>query len=306
MTEGIDPRYAGFDSWTMEQRVQALVEANERAVVAAARAVPELTRAAAGIAERLVLGGRLVYAGAGTSGRLSLQDAAELPPTFDFERIEVLLAGGTGAGSTATEGAEDAADAAIAAVDALDVSPADALVGLAASGRTPFTIAAVRRARERGAFTVGIANNAETPLLDAAEVGVLLDTGPEVIAGSTRMVAGTAQKIALNALSTAPMADLGALHGNLMVAMRPTNAKLRRRAIEIVAAATGAALDGAERALSACDGDIRSAIVHLESGLEPAAAVALLRRHGGRTSHALAAHAGGAAAAATERDPNQA
>ena len=306
MTEGIDPRYAGFDSWTMEQRVQALVEANERAVVAAARAVPELTRAAAGIAERLVLGGRLVYAGAGTSGRLSLQDAAELPPTFDFERIEVLLAGGTGAGSTATEGAEDAADAAIAAVDALDVSPADALVGLAASGRTPFTIAAVRRARERGAFTVGIANNAETPLLDAAEVGVLLDTGPEVIAGSTRMVAGTAQKIALNALSTAPMADLGALHGNLMVAMRPTNAKLRRRAIEIVAAATGAALDWAERALSACDGDIRSAIVHLESGLEPAAAAALLRRHGGRTSLALAAHAAGAAAAATERDPNQA
>lgn len=306
MTEGIDPRYAGFDGWTMERRVQALVEANERAVAAASRAVPDLTRAAAGIAERLVLGGRLVYAGAGTSGRLSLQDAAELPPTFDFTRTEVLLAGGAAAGRTATEGAEDEADAAIAAVDAADVGPVDALVGLAASGRTPFTIAAVRRARERGAFTVGIANNAATPLLDAAEVGVLLDTGPEVVAGSTRMVAGTAQKIALNALSTAPMADLGALHGNLMVAMRPTNAKLRRRAVEIVAAATGTALDGAERALSVCDGDIRTAIVHLESGLEPAAAVALLRRHGGRTSLALAAHVSVSAALENSRDPGRA
>ncbi len=306
MTEGIDPRYAGFDSWSMEQRVHALVEANERAVAAASRAVPALTRAAAGIAERLALGGRLVYAGAGTSGRLSLQDAAELPPTFGFERTEVLLAGGSEAGSTASEGAEDEADAAIAAVDAVHVGPADALVGLAASGRTPFTIAAVRRARERGAFTVGIANNAGTPLLDAAEVGVLLDTGPEVVAGSTRMVAGTAQKIALNALSTAPMADLGALHGNLMVAMRPTNAKLRRRAVEIVVAATGAALDRAEQALRACDGDIRTAIVQLESGLEPAAARALLHRHGGRTSRALAAHAGGAAAAASDGGPGQA
>ena len=306
MTEGIDPRYAGFDGWTMEQRVHALVEANERAVAAALRAVPALTRAAAGIAERLALGGRLVYVGAGTSGRLSLQDAAELPPTFDFARTEVLLAGGSEAGSTASEGAEDEVDAAIAAVDAAHVGPTDALVGLAASGRTPFTIAALRRARERAAFTVGIANNAGTPLLEVADVGVLLDTGPEVVAGSTRMVAGTAQKIALNALSTAPMADLGALHGNLMVAMRPTNAKLRRRAVEIVVAATGAAHDGAERALSVCDGDIRTAIVHLASGLDPAAAGALLHRHGGRTSLALADHAGRAAASATDRHPGQA
>jgi N-acetylmuramic acid 6-phosphate etherase len=291
VTEGIDPRYAEFEAWPMEQRVRALIEANERAVAAAVAAVPALTLAAEGIAVRLAGGGRLVYAGAGTSGRLSLQDAAELPPTFDFERTEVLLAGGADAGTTAKEGAEDEVEAAAAAVDAAAVGPDDALVGIAASGRTPYTVAAVRRARERGAFTVGIANNPGTPLLAAADVAVLLDTGPEVVAGSTRMVAGTAQKIALNALSSAPMVELGAVHGNLMVAMRPTNAKLRHRAVDIVAAASGTTLAEAERALRACGGDIRCAIVHLGSGLEPAAASALLARHGGRASLALAAHA---------------
>jgi len=291
VTEGIDPQYADFEAWPMELRVRALVEANERAVTAAIAAVPALTLAAEGIAARLAGGGRLVYAGAGTSGRLSLQDAAELPPTFDFSRTVVLLAGGAAAGTTAKEGAEDETEDAAAAVDAASVGPDDALVGIAASGRTPYTVAAVRRARERGAFTVGIANNAGTPLLEAAEVAVLLDTGPEVVAGSTRMVAGTAQKIALNALSSAPMAELGALHGNLMVAMRPTNAKLRHRAVDIVAVASGATPTDAERALRACGGDIRCAIVHLGSGLAPAAASALLARHGGRASLALAAHA---------------
>ncbi len=294
MTEAIDPRYAGFDAWPMEQRVRALVDANERAVAAVAAAAPALARAAEGIAARLQMGGRLAYAGAGTSGRLSLQDAAELPPTFGFERTVVLLAGGTEAGASAMEGAEDETDSAERAVDEAALGVSDALVALAASGRTPYTVAAVRRARERGTFTVGIANNPGTPLLAAAEVGVLLDTGPEVIAGSTRMVAGTAQKIALNALSTAPMAELGALFSNLMVAMRPTNAKLRRRAVEIVAAGSGVETDEAEKALSACDGDIRSAILHLLTDLEPAAAAARLARHGGRVSQALAAWRGGA------------
>lgn len=290
MTEGIDPRYADFESWPMAERVRALVEANQRAVAAVSASLPALSEAADGIAERLACGGRLVYAGAGTSGRLSLQDAAELAPTFDFDRTLVLLAGGPDAGATAREGAEDDGDAAVAAVDAAALGPADALIGLAASGRTPFTVAAIRRARERGAFTVGIANNPDTPVLEVAHVGVLLDSGPEVLAGSTRMVAGTAQKIALNALSTAPMVELGAVHGNLMVAMRPTNAKLRRRAGAIVAAASGADLAVAERALHDCDGDIRCAVVHLGSGLAPDAAAALLARHGRRASRALAAH----------------
>lgn len=290
MTETVDPRYADFDEWPMEQRLRTLVEANERAVEAVAKALPELTRAAHGIAARLVAGGRLAYAGAGTSGRLSLQDAAELPPTFDFERTVVLLAGGSEAGTSSLEGAEDETVSARAGVDDAGLGEGDALVGLAASGRTPYTVAAVQCARERGAFTVGIANNAGTPLLAAAEVGVLLDTGPEVVAGSTRMVAGTAQKIALNALSTAPMVELGRLHGNLMVAMRPSNAKLRRRAAEIVAASVGVELEVAERGLEACAGDIRCAIVHLLTGLDPDASSALLARHGGRTKHALSLH----------------
>ena len=293
MTEAIDPRHAGFDTWPMEQRVRALVDANERAVAAVAAAAPVLARAAEGIAARLQTGGRLAYAGAGTSGRLSLQDAAELPPTFGFERTVVLLAGGTEAGASAMEGAEDETGSAVRAVDEAALGASDGLVALAASGRTPYTVAAVHRARERGAFTVGIANNPGTPLLAAAEVGVLLDTGPEVIAGSTRMVAGTAQKIALNALSTAPMAELGALFSNLMVAMRPTNAKLRRRAVEIVAAGSGVGSDRAEQALWACNGDIRSAIVHLLTDLEPLAAAARLARHGGRVSQVLAAWRGG-------------
>ncbi len=290
MTEGIDARYADFESWPMEQRIRALVEANQRAVAAVAAATPALTEAALGIAERLARGGRLAYAGAGTSGRLSLQDAAELPPTFDFDRTVVLIAGGPGAGATAREGAEDEGDAAQAAVDEAALGPDDALIGLAASGRTPYTVAAIERARARGSFTVGIANNPDTPVLAVADVGVLLDTGPEVVAGSTRMVAGSAQKIALNALSTAPMVELGAVHGNLMVAMRATNAKLRRRAVAIVAAASGAPHEASERALQACDGDIRCAIVHLGSGLAPAEAAALLARHGRRASRALAAY----------------
>jgi N-acetylmuramic acid 6-phosphate etherase len=204
VTEGIEPRYRDFERWSLEQRVRALVEANERAVQAVIDAVPELTRAAEGIAARLARGGRLLYAGAGTSGRLALQDAAELRPTFAFDRTEVLLAGGAAAGSSAREGAEDDGEAAMRAVDDAEVGPDDAFIALAASGRTPYAVAAVRRARERGAFTVGIANNRDAPLTRVAEVGVVLDTGPEVVAGSTRMVAGTAQKIALNALSTAP------------------------------------------------------------------------------------------------------
>jgi N-acetylmuramic acid 6-phosphate etherase len=290
MTEGVDPRYAAFDLWPMERRVRALVEANERAVSAVLRAAPSLSHAAQGVAAQLQAGGRLVYAGAGTSGRLSLQDAAELTPTFGFDRTVVLLAGGQGAEHRAEEGAEDERDSAVAAVDEADVGATDAVVGVAASGRTPFTVAAVQRARERGAFTIGIANNRDTPLLAAAEVGVFLDTGAEVIAGSTRLVAGTAQKIALNTLSTAPMVELGALHGNLMVAMRPTNAKLRRRAVAIVAAATGVEPSLAEQALAACHGDIRCAIVQVASGLESGEAAALLRRHGGRTRLALTAH----------------
>jgi N-acetylmuramic acid 6-phosphate etherase len=286
-TEAIDSEFARFDQWPMGRRLDALVRANGRAVEAVAAALPELERAALGIARRLAAGGRLVYAGAGTSGRLALQDAAELPPTFGFDQTVVLLAGGESAGVAAREGAEDDVEAAERAVAEAGIGPKDAVVGLAASGRTPYTIAAVRAARTRGAFTVGIANNADAPLLAAGEVGVLLDTGPEVIAGSTRLVAGTAQKIALNALSTAPMADLGHVYGNLMVGMRPKNDKLRTRAGQIVAVATGRTVGEANQALLAAAWDIPTAIVMLEAGVAVDAAVTALRRCGGRVAEAI-------------------
>lgn len=288
LTEGVDDAFADFDDWPMARRVVALVRANERAVAAVSAASPALARAAELVAERLVAGGRLVYAGAGTSGRLALQDAAELPPTFDFDRTVVLMAGGDGAGTAAREDAEDDAEAAVRAVDAAAVGALDAVVGIAASGRTPYTVAAVRRARERGAGTIGIANNPGSPLLEAAEIGVLLHTGPEVVAGSTRLVAGTAQKIALNALSTAPMAELGRVHGNLMVAMRPKNEKLRERAVGLVARAARCPAPRARAALLASGWEIRTAIVHVAAGVDPDAARVALEAAGGRVRTAIA------------------
>jgi N-acetylmuramic acid 6-phosphate etherase len=289
MTESVDPRFDDFDRWPLARRLEALVAGHGRAFEAAVAAIPDLERAAVGIAQRLRTGGRLVYAGAGTSGRLALQDAAELPPTFDFDRTVVLLAGGSDAGRTAREGAEDDVAAADADVVSAGVDQGDAVVGLAASGRTPYTLAVLRRARAVGAFTVGIANNPASPLLEVGEVGVLLDTGPEVIAGSTRMTAGTAQKIALNALSTAVLAELGGVYRNLMVRMRPTNDKLRTRAIEIVKLATDRTADEAAASLANAGWDVRTAIVTLSSGLDVEAARQALEASGGRVRAAIEA-----------------
>ena len=211
-TEEVYKDFERFDTWDLEKRLEVLIGANQRVVEAVARALPELTNAAAGIHKRLTLGGRLVYIGAGTSGRLALQDAAELPPTFGFNRTVVLLAGGEAAGKQAQEGAEDDEDAARDAVRQAEVDHRDAVIALAASGGTPYTVAGVEEARLKDAFTVGIANNSGSRLLNVAECPVLLATGPEVIAGSTRLAAGTAQKVALNALSTAVMPELGGVY----------------------------------------------------------------------------------------------
>jgi N-acetylmuramic acid 6-phosphate etherase len=263
----------------------AIVQSSEAAVRAVAAALPALERAAAGLERCLTAGGRLVYVGAGTSGRLGLQDAAELPPTFGFDRTLVLLAGGEAAGAAAKEGAEDDEDDARARVDAAQIGAPDAVIGLAASGRTPFTVAAVRRSNERGAFTVGVANNPGTPLLEAAEVGVLLATPPEVLAGSTRLAAGTAQKVALNALSTSVLVRAGGAYGNLMVGMRPVNEKLKRRAVAIVCEATGASEAEARAVLQ--HATIREAIVMLLRGVPLEEASARLARHQNRVRNAL-------------------
>lgn len=286
-TELISSDYAGLDGWSTREILAALTDSNVRAAQATAAALPALEAAADLLRPRLAAGGRLVYAGAGTSGRLALQDAAELPPTFGFSRTLVLMAGGAEAGAAALEGAEDDDGAAVTAVREAGIGPQDALIGIAASGRTPFTVAAVREARERGAATIGLANNPGTPLLDAAEVPVLVETGPEVLAGSTRLAAGTAQKIVLNALSTTVLVQLGGAFGNLMVGMKPSNAKLRERAQLIVAEATGAPLSTVLPALEAADWDIRTAIVMLLAGTEAVRARELLVVAGGVVREAL-------------------
>ena len=278
--------YADLDTWPLERSLAALVERNAAAVRAVEAALPDLERAAAGLERALRAGGRLVYLGAGTSGRLALQDAAELPPTFGFTRAVTLLAGGESADATAVEGAEDDEDEARRRLAAQGLTPDDAVVGVAASGSTPYTVAGTAFARAQGAFTVGIANNPGAPLLEAAEVGVLLSTPPEVLAGSTRLAAGTAQKVALNALSTAVLVRLGGAYGNLMVGMRPQNLKLQARAARIVAQATGCTPEEARAALSA-GGGIREAIVVLLTGVSADEARTRLEASGGRVREAL-------------------
>ncbi|MCY4354002.1 MAG: N-acetylmuramic acid 6-phosphate etherase [Truepera sp.] len=298
-TEKVLDAFDQLDIWPVERSLSAIIAASAQAVGAVKAALPQLARAADGVELKLAAGGRLLYLGAGTSGRLALQDAAELLPTFGFDRALVLMAGGEEAGTTAREDDEDNEEGAWAAIEKAGVTESDIAIGLSASGRTPYTVAGVTEARRRGALTVGIANNPGSALLAAAEVPVLLDTGPEVLAGSTRLAAGTAQKVALNALSTAVLARLGGAYGNLMVGMRPINDKLRRRAIAIVASATGSSEDAARAALKATDWGIREAIVALETDLEPERVRAVLARSGNRVREALRAAGEG-----TEGPPN--
>jgi N-acetylmuramic acid 6-phosphate etherase len=286
-TEAAVADYSGLDAWPASDILAAIVDSNRRAVEAVARALPDLERATAGVERQLQRGGRLVYVGAGTSGRLGLQDAAELAPTFGFDRAVTLLAGGASAQSTAQEGAEDDEAAAAREVDALRVSGNDAMIGVAASGGTPYTIAALERARELGAFTVGIANNPGAPLLEVAHVGVLLETGPEVLAGSTRLAAGTAQKVALNALSTTVLVRLGGAYENLMVGMRAVNAKLRARAVMIVSQGANVSEAVAAKALEAAGGDIRNAIVACKAGVSSERAALALEEHDDNVREAL-------------------
>jgi N-acetylmuramic acid 6-phosphate etherase len=263
---------------------------HQMAALAAVRdALPALARAARAAAARLQRRGRLVYAGAGASGRLAVQDGVELLPTFGWppERLCYLIAGGEAALLRSIEGAEDDAGAALAAVEALAPGDADVVVALAASGRTAFTCAAQRRARACGALTIGLANNPGTPLLAEAEIPVLLATGPEFLAGSTRMTAGTAQKIALNLLSTQIMMALGRIYQGFMVDVVPTNAKLVARAKGIVQALAGCTAAEAEALWAKAGGDLKLAVL-LADGPDPAHANARLEAAGGNLRRARA------------------
>ncbi|HEY8567425.1 MAG TPA: N-acetylmuramic acid 6-phosphate etherase [Beijerinckiaceae bacterium] len=294
-TEHASRRYKGLDLWDSSEILDALVE-GQLAAVAAVRAVrAELEAAAAGIEARLARGGRLAYAGAGTSGRLAVQDGAELTPTFSWpsDRLVFLIAGGETALLRPVEGAEDHESEGAAAARDAGLSENDALIGLAASGTTPFTLGCLRAAKSAGALTVGIANNPGGPLLTEADHGIWLDTGPEVIAGSTRMKAGTAQKIALNLVSSLVMIRLGRVHDGLMVEVQATNAKLVRRSEKMLAELTGCSAEEARAALSAADGNVKLAVL-VAGGRSVADARAALDRAGGRLRTALGGHDAGA------------
>jgi N-acetylmuramic acid 6-phosphate etherase len=234
------------------------------ALVAAAVALQaaRIAHAIDEIAERMRHGGRLFYAGAGTSGRIAMLDASELPPTYgiDPSLVRVLMAGGQRAYLEAVEGAEDDDEAAIELVSR-EVTSEDAVVGIAASGTTPFTVAAVRKANLAGALTVGVTNVAGSPLAQHVDIPIVVETGPEVIMGSTRMKSGTAQKLVLNQLSTGVMIRLGHVYSNLMVDMPATNEKLRNRAVTMVELASGATRPVAVQAIRAADGNVKVAVV---------------------------------------------
>jgi N-acetylmuramic acid 6-phosphate etherase len=287
-TEDRLERFAEAERWPTRELVEAMLERQLHALVAVREALPALARAAEAVAERLAAGsGRLVYCGAGTSGRLAVQDGVELVPTFCWprERLAFVLAGGEAALLRPIEGAEDDVEAARSRIVALGIGPEDVHIAVAASGTTPFVRAAQAEARARGALTVALANNPGAPLLAEADHPLLLATGPEVLAGSTRMVAGTAQKIALNLLSTAVMYRLGRVYRGRMVALVPGNAKLRARAIRILCELTAASEAEAQRALEAAAGDVRLAVLLLD-GLSPEEARRRLDAAGGDLSRA--------------------
>ncbi len=288
-TETPSPRHADLDLYATDALVGAFTEDQVHAaqVVHAARA--QLARAVDAGAPRLARGGRLIYVGAGTSGRLGLLDSVELWPTFSWpkERAVALLAGGRDALFVAVEGAEDDRERGAADVRAVAPAADDVVIGLAASGATPYVLGALAAARAAGALTIGLANNPASPVAAAAEIGLTLDTGSEVISGSTRLKAGTAQKIALNTLSSALMVRLHKVYGNLMVDVMPTNAKLHRRAIALTARATGASDVAAKAALEACRYRVKVAIVMLQRGLDATAAEAALAAVQGNVRAAL-------------------
>ena len=231
------------------------------------------------IVERLSHGGRLFYAGAGTSGRIAMLDASELPPTYGIDKalVTVIMAGGQRAFFEAAEGAEDDEDAAIEAVNR-EVKADDALIGVAASGTTPFTVAAVRRANMLGALTIAVASVPNSPLAKEADIAIVVQAGPEVIMGSSRMKSGTAQKLVLNAISTAVMVRLGHVYSNLMIDMPATNEKLRSRAVRMVELAAGVTRPMAVQALRDAEGSVRLASVMAKKKISAAEARKLLQR----------------------------
>ena len=281
-TEQINPSTAGLDVLPTRKRVELLAAEQRAAADAVAAATAPIARAVDTIAARLRAGGRLHYLGAGTSGRLAVLDASEMPPTFGVARDLVCahIAGGDTALRTGIEGAEDDGEAGEREV-AAHVASRDAVIGISASGGAPYVVRAIERSRAIGAYTVAIVNSPGSPLADAAEEAIVLPTGAEPLAGSTRMKAGTAQKIALNTISTGVMIRLGKVYDNLMVDVVATNSKLRARALRLVRMLTSLDEAQARATLEEAGGSVKVAVVMAKRGVHAPEARALLAQHDG-------------------------
>ncbi|WP_406183420.1 N-acetylmuramic acid 6-phosphate etherase [Streptomyces sp. NBC_01006] len=289
-TEAFRPELAEIDRQSTLDIARTMNAGDATVPAAVAAQLPGIAAAIDAIAVRMARGGRLVYAGAGTAGRMGVLDASECPPTFNTDPAQVvgLIAGGPGAMVRSVEGAEDSEELAAEDLAALDIGPDDTVIGVSASGRTPYAIGAVEYARTRGALTVGLSCNAGSALAAAAEHGIEVVTGPELLTGSTRLKAGTAQKLVLNLISTITMIRLGKTYGNLMVDLRASNEKLRARSRRIVALATGAPDEEIEAALDATGGEVKQAVLVLLGGVDGPAAAGLLTAAGGHLREALA------------------
>jgi len=289
-TETPSQAHAALDQYPTGELVNVFVDDQFQAVEAVRKAAPRIAAAVTAALPRMEAGGRLIYVGAGTSGRLGVLDSVELYPTFSWPhgRAVALLAGGSDAMFVAVEGAEDDALQGGADLEGVSVGPDDVVLAIAASGGTPYVLGAIRAARAVGALTIGFANNPDAPVTREAEIGVTLDTGPEVVSGSTRLKAGTSQKIALNTFSSALMVRLNKVYGNLMVDLKATNAKLVRRAIRLTSFATGADEEAARAVLEQCGFHVKTAIVALSKQTSVEQAQALLEAARGSVRQALA------------------
>jgi N-acetylmuramic acid 6-phosphate etherase len=288
-TEKVNPASTNLDQMSALEIATIMNIEDSKVASAVERALPQIARAIDLIAAGLRKGGRLIYVGSGTSGRLGALDASEIPPTFDTDprAVQYIIAGGPRALASSTEASEDSRELGRREMAKKKPSRNDVVVGLAASGRTPFTIAAIEHARSRGAKTVAVACNANSLLGRAAHVSIVADVGPEVLTGSTRMKAGTAQKMILNMLSTGAMTRLGYVYGNLMVHVELKNQKLIERGIRILERATGAQREEARRVLAEARNRVPVALVMLETGAERAVATKALAAASGNVRRAI-------------------
>ena len=306
-TEQLNPASADLDINSSLEIARIINTEDAKVAAVVARALSQIARGIDWITESLANGGRLIYVGTGTSGRIAALDASECPPTFNVppSRVQFVMAGGVRALSRAGEADEDSRELGVREMRKRKPGKKDVVVGIAASGRTPFTVAAVEYARKRGAKTIALACNPDSPLEKAAELAIVVETGPEVVSGSTRMKAGTAEKLVLNMLSTVAMVKLGYVYGNLMVNLHQKNTKLTQRAVTIVARALETDRDNAREALQRAGRDVPIAIVMAKAGVSRKAAQRLLSDAKGHVRNAITAAASQSQYASSRRHKQQ-